>query len=425
VKDPSIVVFSGGTAFNGVCREMSRLSNNVAYIMPVSDDGGSTKEIIRVLGGPAIGDVRSRCLRLSDTSTYESRAVQRILGHRLTSESKALARAEFYTVLEGEHVEWAGISDSYKQIIKSYLVNFHQNILKNGFDNEPFDYRNGAIGNFFFTGSRIFFRSMEAAIFLYSRVSGIHVNTAVIPCIRTNSRVVLGAECMDGSVIRGQSMISHPPYKANSQLVDKDDHRPLESPIRRVYYMTNDGSGHSQLHLQANPAATKRINKCQALVYGMGSFYTSILPNLVLCGMGSAISASDAPKVFLVNGCLDRETFGMTVADMITSIANALNGNLGNGEDPEGLENEGSVHRKILSHPVKSYVTHVLIPEKSTVPVEVEQLKNNFGVKVLYIPSQMGKPYFDGPSLMQALNSLIERPNIEEFVTSVLHKTYL
>ena len=43
--------------------------------IPVSDDGGSTAEIIRVLGGPAVGDVRSRCLRLSDESTAEARAV--------------------------------------------------------------------------------------------------------------------------------------------------------------------------------------------------------------------------------------------------------------------------------------------------------------------------------------------------------------
>lgn len=37
----------------------------VSYILPVSDDGGSTAEVLRVLGGPAIGDIRSRLLRLA------------------------------------------------------------------------------------------------------------------------------------------------------------------------------------------------------------------------------------------------------------------------------------------------------------------------------------------------------------------------
>ena len=37
----------------------------------MSDDGGSTAEIVRVLGGPAVGDIRSRCLRLADDSNTE------------------------------------------------------------------------------------------------------------------------------------------------------------------------------------------------------------------------------------------------------------------------------------------------------------------------------------------------------------------
>ena len=40
-------------------------------MLPVSDDGGSTAEIVRVLGGPAVGDIRSRCLRLADDSNTE------------------------------------------------------------------------------------------------------------------------------------------------------------------------------------------------------------------------------------------------------------------------------------------------------------------------------------------------------------------
>lgn len=40
-------------------------------MLPVSDDGGSTAEIVRVLGGPAVGDIRSRCLRLADNSDSE------------------------------------------------------------------------------------------------------------------------------------------------------------------------------------------------------------------------------------------------------------------------------------------------------------------------------------------------------------------
>lgn len=106
-KPPSLLVFSGGTAFNSVAgtgqlsTETSCLCNSsgvyrtkhktsvtlitassnagtlrsfttrVAHVLPVSDDGGSTAEIVRVLGGPAVGDIRSRCLRLADDSNTE------------------------------------------------------------------------------------------------------------------------------------------------------------------------------------------------------------------------------------------------------------------------------------------------------------------------------------------------------------------
>ena len=48
-------------------------------MLPVSDDGGSTAEIVRVLGGPAVGDIRSRCLRLADASNVEVEQMLHVL----------------------------------------------------------------------------------------------------------------------------------------------------------------------------------------------------------------------------------------------------------------------------------------------------------------------------------------------------------
>ncbi|RXH99103.1 hypothetical protein DVH24_011428 [Malus domestica] len=46
---PSLLVFSGGTAFNCVVEELKSFTTRVAHVLPVSDDGGSTAEIFRVL----------------------------------------------------------------------------------------------------------------------------------------------------------------------------------------------------------------------------------------------------------------------------------------------------------------------------------------------------------------------------------------
>ncbi|GJR70920.1 UBP1-associated protein 2C-like protein [Tanacetum coccineum] len=83
-----LCIFIDGTAFNGVVEELKKLTTSVAHVLPVSDDGGSTAEIVRVLGGPAVGDIRSRCLRLSDQSTSEALAVCTLLGFRLPLDAR-------------------------------------------------------------------------------------------------------------------------------------------------------------------------------------------------------------------------------------------------------------------------------------------------------------------------------------------------
>ncbi|GJY71791.1 UBP1-associated protein 2C-like protein, partial [Tanacetum coccineum] len=85
-----------GTAFNGVVEELKKLTTSVAHVLPVSDDGGSTAEIVRVLGGPAVGDIRSRCLRLSDQSTSEALTVCTLLGFRLPLDARQ-AKLEWYS----------------------------------------------------------------------------------------------------------------------------------------------------------------------------------------------------------------------------------------------------------------------------------------------------------------------------------------
>src|SRR6266576_4372713 len=51
-RTPSYLVISGGTGCNAIC---AAFALSACYVLPVSADGGSSSEIIRVLGGPSIG----------------------------------------------------------------------------------------------------------------------------------------------------------------------------------------------------------------------------------------------------------------------------------------------------------------------------------------------------------------------------------
>lgn len=58
-----IVVFSGGSAANNLVDVFNEVVENnscsLSYVIPISDNGGSSSELIRVFGGPGIGDIRS------------------------------------------------------------------------------------------------------------------------------------------------------------------------------------------------------------------------------------------------------------------------------------------------------------------------------------------------------------------------------
>lgn len=59
-----IVVFSGGSAANNVVDvfEGVREANDckLSYVIPISDNGGSSSEIIRVFGGPGTATLNER-----------------------------------------------------------------------------------------------------------------------------------------------------------------------------------------------------------------------------------------------------------------------------------------------------------------------------------------------------------------------------
>lgn len=394
---PSLLVFSGGTAFNMVVEELKKLTTQVAHVLPVSDDGGSTAEIVRVLGGPAVGDIRSRCLRLADQSTAEALAVKRLLGHRLPLEAKE-AKAEWYDIVEGEHPLWKEVSIPYRETIRAFLVYFQHQILMRG--QEKFCFSNGSIGNFFFAGARIFFQSLEAAIFLFSRVSDIPKESLVLPVISTNDRLTLGCELWDGRIIRGQNEISHPTHGSEPINKSKNSVQVLPSRIKRVFYMSSEGTNSlHEVFPMPNPVVLDQLQSVDCIVYAMGSLFTSICPSLVLTGIGETISSRACPKILLLNGTHDRETSGFSASCFVTAITDALNRTYGN------------LSNSLTNHP-KKYINTIFVPRNGEIPVDLRALKNDGIYDVITVDSIHDPKVgiiFDPKSLIQTLADFLSR----------------
>ena len=69
------------------------------------------------------------------------------------------------------------------------------------------------------------------------------------------------------------------------------------------------------------------MNRAKTLIYSIGSLYTSIVPCLILRGVGKSIA--DSPtlkhKILILNGTNDRETEGYSALDFVLTITEALN----------------------------------------------------------------------------------------------------
>ncbi|KAJ4703631.1 Maternal effect embryo arrest 18 [Melia azedarach] len=395
---PSLLVFSGGTAFNGVVEELKKLTTRVAHVLPVSDDGGSTAEIVRVLGGPAVGDIRSRCLRLSDESTAEALAVRKLLGHRLPLDPQQ-AKSEWYDIVEGGHSLWKGVSKPYRETIRAFLAYFQNEILRR--PNESFCFSNGSIGNFFFAGARIFFQSLDAAIFLFSRVSDIPPESQVLPVISTNDRLTLGCELWDGTIIRGQNEISHPTNGSMEPVKKERSAVPaLPSRIKRVFYMSSEGRNLlHEVFPTANQAVLDQLNTVDCIVYAMGSLFTSICSSLVLLGIGEIISSRSCPKVLLLNGSQDRETIGFSASCFVTAITDALNRTYG---DPQN---------SLKNYP-SQYINTLLVPKDGEIPLDIQHLASQGIFDVITVDSTHDPKVgiiFDPKSLIQAIADLVGR----------------
>ncbi|KAI4173907.1 MAG: hypothetical protein LQ343_002675 [Gyalolechia ehrenbergii] len=365
-----IVVLSGGTAANSLVDVFNELIRNnnctLSYIIPISDNGGSSSELIRVFGGPGIGDIRSRLVRLIPTSNA---GVLHIFNHRLPP-SPAAASAEFLTLLDLTSPLYRPIPTPQALLIRSILSHLHLEILKRTRSpTSSFNFQFASIGNLFLTGARLFSGSFESAIYLFAIIGRVDESrTAVLPAIVSNFTHHISAGLQDGTVITGQNAISHPSaptalpaessdtvthssspppqqtYPPDSSAPNayhthpiedatlpgslptlrpsfltatKTHEAPLPAPIRRIWYINPYGQ---EMSPSPNPNALSAIRASEAVIYSIGSLYTSLMPILILNGVGEAVEKGPRFKILTLNGSLDRETGGYGAAEFVRAV---------------------------------------------------------------------------------------------------------
>jgi hypothetical protein len=250
-----------------------------------------------------------------------------------------------------------------------------------------------------------------------------------LPAINTNFTHHISVGLANGEVITGQNSISHPSISTalefggapgfdeveeHDRIEDanlpgslptlrkqyitfsKADEEELPARIERLWYINPYGQ---EIRLAANPMVLNALNDAQAIIYSIGSLYTSIVPSLVLKGIGQAIdNPSIRYKILILNSTIDRETGPSSnpysALDFIASIAKA-------GEESKG--NPGAVEQ----NKYRNYVTHLVhLQGPGTPAVNKEELKS-IGIEAIRVYGRKndGENFvrYDERGLIQAL----------------------
>jgi uncharacterized cofD-like protein len=158
-------------------------------------------------------------------------------------------------------------------------------------------------GNLFMAALSDILGSQEAAIRATGKV--LRVQGTVIPVSYTNTNLV--AEYENGKILSEEHLIDEPTHDGKVK-------------ISKVYLKPN---------AQPNPEALENILKADLIVLGPGDLYTSVIPNLLVTGIGDAIAKSNAKKVYVVNLMTKYgQTYGFSAMDHVRTIQHYIGNSL-------------------------------------------------------------------------------------------------
>ena len=128
-----------------------------------------------------------------------------------------------------------------------------------------------SLGNLILTALTNMTGSFHEAIRITSDL--LKVNGSIIPS--TLQSVTLFAQMDDDTIVKGEANIPS-----------------LIHNIEKVFY---------QEPVKANNEAINAINEADLIIYGIGSLYTSILPNTIIKGINEALHNSKCKKIYIAN----------------------------------------------------------------------------------------------------------------------------
>lgn len=298
-QGPKLLFFSGGSAFNKASRVLKQFTHNSIHLVTPFDSGGSSARLRAEFDMPAVGDLRSRLMALADETVMGQPDVYALFTYRFgqTERSDDLAE-QLQQLVDGHHPLIEPIPNPMRALIRTQLAVTQAKI------SDGFDLRGASIGNLIIAGGYLNNQQqLDPIVFLFSRI----VKTLGEVKTILDAPFHLGVELDDGSVILGQHRITG------------KEHAQLASPIKRMWL--NKGlRGVVPINREIADDRRDMIESADLICYPPGSFYSSLLANLLPKGVGRAIVFNPNPKVYIPNLGVDPEQLGLSLMDQIERL---------------------------------------------------------------------------------------------------------
>lgn len=303
---PRILFFSGGSALNVLGSKLKNFTHNSIHLVTPFDSGGSSAKLRHAFHMPAIGDLRSRMIALADETITGHPEVYRLFTYRLPVDSRQTELSQqLCSMADGKDPLVRDIPNPMRRLIRNLLGYFTAQMP------EDFDLRGASIGNLVLAGGYLNnHRHLDPIIFLFSKLVSVQgtVRTTV------NSDLHIAAKLENGKTIVGQHRLT------GKELP------PITSRVRKLML-----SKHPDRYEPAEAAIRKKIRKliqnADLICFPPGSFYSSLIANLLPDGVPEAIACNGNPKVFIPNLGKDPEQYGMSTRDTISTLLDYLQRN--------------------------------------------------------------------------------------------------
>lgn len=368
---PRILFFSGGSALNGLCKTLKSYTHNSTHMVTTFDSGGSSAELRHAFNMPSIGDLRSRLMALADETVLGHPEVYELFNYRFPKDTpNGVLRARLEAMVGGNSDMVAVITNPIRQLICNQLGYFLDAMP------EEFDLRGASIGNLILAGGYLNnHQQLNPIIFQFSKLVNVLGTVRAI----VDEDLHLGAELDDGSWVIGQH-----------RLTGKEV-APLSSPVKNLFLSQSDDR-YIPADTQIKKTNRKLIEEAELICYPPGSFYTSVLANLMPAGVGRAVAGNDCPKVYIPNLGSDPEQIGMNLEQMVKGLLGQLQSDVDEGCPNNKLLNFVLVDSKNGKYPSK--LTAEFLKKRGIDLIDVKLI------------SEASSPFYDSDLLVSALLSL-------------------